>query len=355
MAGSGAGVLTVDLGAVVANWRNLRAVHGAPCAGVLKADGYGLGAAAVGRALGDAGCRDFFVAHLSEGVALRGAIGAGPMVAVLNGFRPGEDDGAGLTAVMNTPGDVAAWAAAGGEAILHVDTGINRLGLTAAEVEALAGDASALRGLRLRFVMTHLARADEPGEPMNGAQAARFAEARRRLPGAPFSFANSSGIFLGLGFRSDLARPGCALYGINPTPGAPNPMRQVVTLEAPVLQVREIAAGESVGYSATWTAARPSRVATVAAGYADGYLRSLSGRSVAVQRGRPLPLIGRVSMDLLTFDATEHPELRQGDRVTLIGDAEGIRPDDLAARAGTVGYEILTSLGPRYERRYVGG
>lgn len=155
-------------------------------------------------------------------------------------------------------------------------------------------------------------------------------------------------MFLGGGFGSDLARPGCALYGINPTPGAPNPLRQVVTLDAPVLQVREIAAGTPVGYGAGWTAARPTRIATVAAGYADGYLRTLSGRATGMIAGRPVPLVGRVSMDLITFDVTDVPTVAPGDSVQLIGPE--LTPDDVAAAAGTIGYEILTSLGARYRR-----
>ena len=170
----------------------------------------------------------------------------------------------------------------------------------------------------------------------------------------PARAANSSGMFLGPAFASDLARPGCALYGINPTPGRPNPMRQVVRLDAPVLQVREIAPGDTVGYGATWTAARPSRVATVAAGYADGYLRALSGRAFGVLAGQSVPLIGRVSMDLIAFDATDAPGLAPGDAITLIG-PDGLTPDDLATRAGTIGYEILTSLGNRYRREYRAG
>ncbi len=359
--------LTVDVGAVVANWRLLRDRRGPGGAvgAAVKADAYGLGAAAIAPALRDAGCRHFFVATLGEGVALRAALAdPAPMVAVLNGFAPGADGDAGLTPVLNALGDVEAHARAGREAgappeaILHLDTGMARLGLDDAEQARLLADPSRLDGLRLRTVMSHLACADEPAHPLNAAQAARFAAIRARLPGVPGSLANSAGQFLGGIFRSDLERPGCALYGINPTPGRPNPMRQTVTVEARVLQVREVGAGTPVGYAAAWIAPRASRIATVAAGYADGYLRALSGRSAALPPGamgdgRPLPLVGRVSMDLLTFDATDHPALRPGDFVTLVGDADGIRPDDLAARAGTIGYEVLTSLGARYARRWV--
>ncbi|MBR0679790.1 alanine racemase [Roseomonas eburnea] len=352
-------VLTIDLPAIVANWRDL-AARGAPgaVAGVVKADGYGLGAAEVGRALRAAGCRHFFVAQLAEGLALRAAIGPGPMIAVLGGFAPGEDGDAALVPVLNTLGEVAAHAAAGRasgvarRAILHVDTGMARLGLDAAELERLSADNSLLAGVDLLYVMTHLACADERTHPMNAAQAARFAAACAGLPAVRRCFANSSGMFLGPDFASDLSRPGCALYGINPTPDRPNPMRQVVRLDAPVLQTREIAPGTSVGYGASWTAERPTRVATVAVGYADGYLRSLSGRAVADFRGRTVPLIGRVSMDLTTFDVTDLPEIASGDRLTLIG-GPGCTPDEIAAQAGTIGYEVLTSLGARYVRDYI--
>ena len=232
---------------------------------------------------------------------------------------------------------------------------MSRLGLDVREQEAVAADPSRLGGLDLRWLMTHLACADEPGHPLNALQAARFAAICARLPaGVPRSVANSSGMFLGPAFASDLARPGCALYGINPTPGRPNPMRQAVRLDAPVLQVREIAPGDTVGYGATWTAERPSRVATVAAGYADGYLRALSGRAFGVLAGQSVPLIGRVSMDLIAFDVTDAPDTARGAAITLIG-PDGPTPDDVAARAGTIGYEILTSLGGRYRREYRAG
>lgn len=335
--------LTVDLSAIVSNWRLLGVRHGAPVAGVLKADGYGLGAAPVGQALAAAGCRHFFVAQLQEGLALRQALGPGPMVAVLNGFPPVADGDAGLTPVLNSLAELRAHG--GQDAILHVDTGLARLGLPPEEWGAAAGTPG------LRFVMSHLACADEPGHPLNTAQAQRFAEARTLFPGVPGSLAASSGLFLGPEFRSDLGRPGAALYGLNPTPGQPNPMRPVLTLMAPVLQVRAVPPGTAVGYGATWVAERSSRVATVAAGYADGYPRALSGKAKASFQGQPVPLIGRVSMDLLTFDVTAVPALQPGDRLELIG--PGLPPDELGFLAGTIGYEILTSLGARYRRRYL--
>ena len=355
---AGQAVLTVDLGAIVANWRDLGAIHGAihgaQIAGVVKADAYGLGAACVASALRDAGCTIFFVAHLIEGLALREAIGPAPDIIVLDGFPPGADEDARLWPVLNHLGDVADHARAGSTAVLHLDTGMARLGLDAREQAILAEDRGRLAGLDLRFVMTHLACADAPAHPLNARQAARFAIAAERIvPNVPRSFANSSGIFLGPCFRSDLARPGCALYGINPTPADKNPMRQVARVEAEILQVREIAAGDTVGYGASWTAPTPRRIATVAAGYADGYLRALSGRSLGILHGVAVPLVGRVSMDLTSFDVTEVPNAAPGDRLVLIG-GEGNTPDDIAARAGTIGYEVLTSLGARYHRHYEG-
>jgi alanine racemase len=348
----GSAVLTIDCAAIVANWRDLAARHGAEVAAVLKADAYGLGAAPVGSALAAAGCRVFFVAHLAEGMALRAVLGPAPRIAVLNGFAPGADDDAALTPVLNALGDLATWQGESRAAFVHLDTGMARLGLDAREAARLVQDPALLGSIRVAAWMSHLACADEPEHPLNAQQAARFAALCARLPAAPRSLANSSGIFLGAPFRGDLARPGAALHGINPQPGRPNPLRQVVRLEAPVLQIREIGAGESVGYGASWVAARPSRIATVAAGYADGYLRSLSGRGQGFVGDVPIPLIGRVSMDLLTFDATDLPALAPGDRITLIGPRN--TPDDIALRAGTIGYEVLTSLGTRYARRYAG-
>ena len=324
-----------------------------------KADAYGLGAAAVVPRLVAEGCRHVFVAHLSEAVALRPLVDDSVMLAVLNGVTPGSEAvfvRERIVPVLNDPGQLARWRAAARSAgrrlpaILHIDTGMNRLGLSAGEVERVAEDPGALAGIDLLYVMTHLVSAEIAECPLNAAQVARFAAARARLPPAKASVANSSGIFLGPLTASDLARPGAALYGINPTPGRPNPLCCVVALDAPILQLREVAPGETVGYNATWRAARPSRIATVAAGYADGYLRALSGRGVAFVRGRPVPIAGRVSMDLLTFDVTDAPEAVPGGTLRLIGPE--LPPDSLGEAAGTNGYEILTALGPRYARVY---
>lgn len=346
-------MLEIDLGAIVANWRALCAQHpSGPVAGVVKADAYGLGARPVAAALYDAGCRHFFVAYLEEALCVRDMV-PDAMVAVLSGPIPGteavyaEHD---LTPVLGSLAEIDAWAARG-PAILHVDTGMSRLGLSAANLDTLAADPARLNGLHLRYVMTHLVSSEDPEHAVNEAQRHRFAAVRSRLPAAPASFANSSGLFLGEHFGTDLGRPGAALYGINPTPGQPNPMRAVVRLRVRVLAVRDIPTGASVGYNATWIARRPSRIATAAFGYADGFHRSLSGKTTACFDGTPVPLVGRVSMDLTTFDVTDHPGVQPGCWFEIIGPHQGV--DDLATMAGTNGYEILTSLGRRFHRVYL--
>lgn len=347
--------LTIDTEAVAANWRMLAATHGAPTGAVVKADGYGLGAAVVARALHAAGCRHFFVGQVEEGLALRPLL-PGAAIVVLGGFCAAEAGAYSAHALMPALGEWGEVAAFGSHcrhvgralpAFLHVDTGMNRLGLPLAEARARA---DTLHDLDLRCLMTHLVSSEAPEDGMNELQLQRFAAAREAFPGLPTSIANSSGIFLGPRFASDLARPGAALYGLNPTPGQPNPMRPTVRLTAPVLQLRDVPVGETVGYNATFTAARATRVATVGYGYADGYHRSASGRGWAVFDGARLPLIGRVSMDLLTFDATDAPALAVGDEVELLGPA--LPPDEAAGFLGTSGYEVLTSLGARAARIY---
>ncbi|HEY1411599.1 MAG TPA: alanine racemase [Rhodopila sp.] len=343
-------ILEVDLDAVVANWRVLCERHpwGA-VAGVVKADGYGLGARDVAGALYAAGCRHFFVAYLNEAMAIRDVV-PDAMLAVLSGPIPGTESAYavhGLTPVLGSLDEIARWR---GEAILHVDTGMSRLGLSSQELAALAADRSLLDGVSIRYVMSHLVSSEWPEDPVNEMQRQRFAAARALLPRAPSSLANSSGIFLGAAFRSDLARPGAALFGVNPTPGRPNPMRHVVRLSVRVLAVREVPAGATVGYNATWTAARPSRIATAALGYADGFHRSLSGRGRAYFDGTPVSLVGRVSMDLTTFDVTDLPAVQPGCWLEVLG--PHLSADDVAEAAGTNGYEVLTSLGRRFHRVY---
>ncbi len=347
-------VLEIDLDAIAANWQSLAARHaGGAVAGVVKADAYGLGAQAVVPVLHAAGCRHFFTALLGEALAIR-ALVPGAMLAVLNGLFTGTEEeyvAHDLVPVLGSLAEIDVWAASARQAgrmlpaILHVDTGMARLGLSAAELADVPGR---LSGIYVLYVMTHLVAADEPENPLNEVQRMRFEAACVRLPAAPRSLANSAGIFLP-GFGSDLARPGAALYGLNPASGRANPMRLPVRLTARVLAMREIGAGTSVGYNATWRAARPSRIATAAIGYADGWLRSQSNRGAAIFDGRALPLVGRVSMDLATFDATDHPGLRPGDWLELIGTRT---PDDVAEAAGTNGYEVLTALGRRFHRVY---
>ncbi len=356
-------LLEIDLDAIAANWTTLRARHGAPTAAVLKADAYGLGAERVAPRLHAAGCRHVFVAHPDEARALRPLL-PDTMIAVLNGLWPGEaaalaEDG--ILPVLGSLAELEAWqheAFRRGRplpALLHVDTGMNRLGLDAAELDRLCAEPGRLDGIALAYVMTHLVSAEDPADPISEAQRARFGQACARLPAAPRSLANSSGLFLGAGFASDLARPGAALYGINPTPGRPNPMRPVLRLTARVLQLRHVPAGEPVGYNGIWVAPRPSRIATVSVGYADGYPRALGNVATARVVGAgfdapPVPLVGRVSMDLTTFDVTDHPMVALGSRLELIG--PGLPPDAVAHVAGTNGYEILTSLGRRHARAY---
>jgi alanine racemase len=352
-------VLDVDLGAIVENWHLLRRLHPAgPVAGVVKADGYGLGSREVSAALYAAGCQHFFVALLDEALAIR-ALVPDAMVGVLGGLLPGSEAeylANDITPVLGSLAEVNAWTAmarAAGRALpalLHVDTGMSRLGINPGELAVLQQDHGRLAGIDLRYVMTHLVASEVPDDALNHHQRDRFAAACAGLPNVPRSFANSSGIFLGAHWGSDLARPGAALYGINPTPGQPNPMRLAVRLRARVLAVRELPAGESVGYNATWRAPRASRIATAGIGYADGWHRSLSGRAKAFFDGTPVPLVGRVSMDLTTFDVTELPAVVPGEWLEIIGPAQ--TPDDVAIAAGTNGYEILTSLGRRFHRIY---
>lgn len=357
--------LEIRLDAVCANWQLLRRRAGAAtCGAVVKADAYGLGAARVAPALYRAGCRHFFVAHLDEGIALRPLLDADATVYVMHGFPPGaelEFAAHGLMPVLNSLPQLDAWRrlAHGLDrelpAVLQVDTGMARMGLSPDELETVAGDRARLRGIALQLVMSHLASAERQDAPINALQLQRFREALARLPLARASLANSSGIFLGADYHFDLVRPGAALYGVAPVAGQPNPMQPVLRLRSKVIQVRRIEAGVGVGYGHGWTASRPSRIATLATGYADGWLRSMSQRGEVEFEGRRLPIVGAVSMDTLTVDATEVPEgrLAEGSLVDLLG--PGLTVDDAARAAGTIGYEILTGLGSRYARSYLAG
>ncbi len=357
-------VLTVDLDAIQANYGILRdRLGGVECAAVVKADGYGLGAGRVAPALAAAGARWFFVAHLDEAIALRRVLPPPIRIAVLNGLWAGiegEFAAHDLLPVLNDAGQIDLWRAQADKAgrplpaIVQLDTGMARLGLPPAEVAALERDPTRISGLDAVLVMSHLACADEPDHPLNPAQLERFRRGRSLFPRAPASLAASSGIFLGPAYHFDLGRPGVALYGVNPTPEQPNPMRPVVRLEARILQVRQIDRGESVGYGAAQRASRATKVATVPIGYADGFVRSSSCRGHFLLNGGPAPILGRVSMDLITIDVTDFADadVRPGTPVVAIGDARTL--DAVAADAGTIGYEILTGLGARYHRVYRG-
>lgn len=355
--------LTIDLGAVIGNYRLLQAkAPKVACAAVVKADAYGLGAQHVAPALAAAGCRIFFVAHLGEALDLRPRL-PGATICVFNGFAPGAEGAFienQLVPVLNSLEAVGSWAKAAATAgrlpaLLHADTGMSRLGLDDRELDRIVDDPGLLSGLDISWFMSHLAVAERADHPLNDLQLERFAAARARLPAMKASLANSSGIFLGPGFHFDLLRPGAALYGINPVPGQANPMAAVVGLRAPILQLREIDSPRSVGYGASHSVTKPTKIATIAVGYADGYLRSLSHRGRCYVGRHELPVIGRVSMDLLTLDASTLPAklARPGTMVEVIAKHHPV--DAVAQDGGTIAYEILTGLGARYTRVYIGG
>jgi alanine racemase len=361
--------LTVRLGAIVANYRTYRRMTGPTAvAAVVKADAYGMGAAHVAPALAGAGCDSFFVARLEEGIALRKFVPQA-RIFVLDGAHPDSVPALlrySLTPVLNSLAQIAAWSAAAGvgtgalDAVLHVDTGMNRLGLPRDELAILSAEqGKRLAGLNLVLVMSHLACGDEPQHKMNADQLSRFRQALAMLPPAPASLAASHGAMLGMDYHFDLVRPGVALYGANPqtqeggTGGdKPNLMQTAAVLTCRVLQVRRIDSGESVGYAATFHAKRPSMIATIALGYADGIPRTLSNKGAVAIGGARVPVVGRVSMDLMTLDVSDLPEPpAMGQDVEIMGDT--ITLGEVAARAGTNEYEILTRL-RRAPRDYEG-
>ena len=357
--------LTIDLGALVANYRLLqRHAKPARAAAAVKADAYGIGAKEAAPALFKAGCRQFFVAILSEAIALRPLLPEAE-IHVLSGPIGGDEAEFArhrLIPVLNSMPQIelwARWCAANGAlpAALHLDTGMSRLGLALAELDRLIADPALLKPFPIPLVMSHLSVSEEPLHPQNAAQLAQFKSALGRLlpllPARPIiSFANSSGIFLGRDYAFDLVRPGAALYGLNPTPAAPNPMRQVVGLKARILQLRHIDAHQTVGYGAH-RSTRATSLATLGLGYADGVFRALSHVGAAFVGGTRAPFVGRVSMDLITIDVGHVPAhlAQPGAWVEILGEHQSA--DELAAIAGTNGYEVLTALGPRYQRRYI--
>jgi alanine racemase len=345
----------IDLDALARNYRMLRErAKPAECAAVVKADAYGLGIERVARRLLREGCRRFFVATLAEARELR-VFAPDAEIGVFEGALAHSADAlAEIEArpVLNTLEQLERWRGRG-RAMLHLDTGMNRLGLRAADVAALERRDDLLADLTLDFVVTHLACADEPEHPMNAEQLARFEQMRSVWAHLPTSIGNSAGTLLDAAHRGDLARPGIALYGGNPFVNRPNPLEAVVTLTAAVLQVHDVIEPEPVGYGATYLANPPARIAVVGIGYADGYPRSLGNSGTAAVQGRRVPVVGRVSMDLISLDVAALPRdaVHVGDPVELIGPTVPV--DEVAAAAGTISYEILTGLGRRLVREYV--
>ncbi|WP_184012197.1 alanine racemase [Rubricella aquisinus] len=343
----GTGILTIDLDAIAANWRALDAMSSArvETAAVVKADAYGLGIAPVARALQKAGARSFFVATAEETPALRQAVGNGADLYVFSGFMPTDAEiyrATGAIPCLNSAAQVSHFSqqTGMGRCAIQIDSGMNRLGMEPEEYAALS---ERIAGLNPVLTLSHLACADEPEHPQNTAQLEVFsatAEGRRSL-------AATGGTLLGAPYHFDMTRPGIGLYGGLPFADA----RPVVRLSLPVIQTREVMPGEAVGYGAAWTAKTPCRIATVSAGYADGLIRAMGNRARLWAGDTPCPLAGRVSMDLLTVDVS-HLE-HDPDTLDILGPHQSV--DDLADAAGTIGYEILTSLGARYHRRYIGG
>lgn len=342
--------LRIDLDAVLANWRALDAMTSAATetGAVVKADSYGLGAARVAQVLARAGARKFFVAAAEEGAAVRRALGEGPEIFVFSGHMAGDTEmigDLGLTPMLNSVEQVKRHrdALPGAAFGVQLDTGMNRLGLEPADWAAVSAE---LIAAGPKLVMSHLACSDEPDHPMNAMQLRNF-RAMTDGTGLKRALSATGGILLGPDYHFDVTRPGIGLYGGQPFTAA----RPVVRLSLPVVQIRKVAPGETVGYANSWTAARESRIATVAAGYADGLSRRFSGKATLWAEDTPCPLVGRVSMDLITVDVTDLPEVPQS--LDILGPHQGV--DALAEVAGTIGYEILTALGQRYQRAYVGG
>ena len=366
---SASAILTIDLGALVANWLRLREMsQRAECAAVVKADAYGLGMEQAASALSRAGCKTFFVATIAEAGSLR-ALLPDATIYVLGGLLTNTAplfQVHNLRPVLNSEAEVKEWAeycAASGQplpAAIHIDSGMNRLGLSALEVDAIAPVASLWKMFELSLIMSHLACSDEVGHPKNERQRKIFDALRAKLPSAPASLANSAGILLGRQHHYDMVRPGIAIYGGRPQQTGDNPFQPAVTLFGRILQVRDVVSGETIGYGATRTLKSPTRIAVVAVGYADGIFRALStrddkeGLSVFIG-GHAAPILGRVSMDLITVDVTTIPGdiARRGEWVELIG--PNVSAQAMAHHAGTIDYEILTNLGTRALRRYIDG
>jgi len=358
------GTLTINLSAITGNFKKIQGVAASNCAvaAVVKANAYGCGTAAVASALHKAGADKFFIATLTEGLELRTIVGKNPDIYMLNGFDPAHADlytEENIRPVLNSVGEIEAYsklASQKGEAlpaILHIDTGMNRLGLEKQDVTMLADQSEKLGGIDVQYVMSHFACSDEKNHPMNESQYDVFREAVKAFPNVPQSLANSSGIFRSPDYHFDLVRPGMCLYGLNPTPETYNPMVSAVSLGVEVLQVKDAKAGETCGYNATHCFENNAKLAIVSMGYADGFLRELSNKGALYCKGHRCPVRGRVSMDLTIVDLSEVPENdlpKPGDMLEVLGEHQSA--DDIAADCGTIGYEIFTSLSRRYQRVY---
>ena len=355
------GKLSINLKALADNYRTFQSITPNHCdvAGVIKANAYGLGATEVFKTLKALNCPQFFVATLDEALTLRKNDSDTP-IAVLGGLFSGAEDAymqSNIVPVLNSPFEIEKWAEMAKRSdkklptIIHFDTAMNRLGLSTEETQALLDDVSALDGLDVQLIMSHFACADEKDHELTEEQANRFAKIAKHFPHAKKSLANSPGLFSSDTYHYDLVRPGYALYGGNPTPHANNPMKTVVSLKVRILQIREAKKGDSIGYAASHTFEKDTRTATVALGYADGFLRSLSGKAKLYYDGTPCEVLGRVSMDLTSINIDHIPHAKPGDWVEILGDNQNV--DELADTCGTIGYEILTNLGQRYKRQYI--
>lgn len=352
----------IDLNALKANYAILRGrAKNSEVAGVVKANGYGLGSTKIGQSLFEAGCRTFFTAHFSEALRLRAEL-TDCHIAVLHGLHKMEFAEAVAHKIIPVVQSYAAllewtdFCRARGEklpTIIQLDTGMNRLGLGVNEQDLLVARPELLEPVELKYWLSHFCSAEEATNPFNVEQAKRFAGLLAKLPPAKASLCNSSGIFLDQKLHYDLVRPGVALYGANPTPDAPNPMQPVLTLQSPILQVRTVRRGDTVGYNQTYRFEKEGKVATIALGYADGYSRALNNKGIARINDFDAPIIGRISMDLITLDVTDIPDTvaHTGAMAVMIGSHRTI--DQVASEAQTIAYEILTSLGTRLERIYI--
>lgn len=365
-------LLTIDLGAIRRNWQRLQDRIGpnCVCAAVAKANAYGLGIERVVPALYEQGCRFFFVATVSEGVRLRRLLAVDATIFVLDGLRPGFESYCleyQLQPVLFSRAQLQRWQRAQSHlaepapCAIKFDSGMGRLGFSQVELQALLDEPELLQAVQPRWFISHLACADDGAHPLNRQQLHAFqlalSQVRQLLPDIKSTLANSSGVFLGQEWHFDLVRPGAALYGVNPEPGKASPVESVVSLRLPVVQIRHVEAGGTVGYGAEHQLQRASRLAVVLGGYADGIHRAVGGSGGAGRGwlcGIEVPVVGRVSMDTTVFDITAVPEDMlppEGEAyIELLGEHQGV--DDVALAAGTIGYEILTSLGDRYERSY---